>query len=225
MSRIAPVLFVCACLGLLAVTARDVRTVRAQRSPALAAAAEQPANSAPAAEPEAFARVAAWPLFGVAPGQSEPVERTPGPAGTPAGEAVGVLPESTAPYQVFGLITSEEPARRRAFLGTDPATQRAYREGDTAPDGAEITTILPRAVVLTRNGAAEALKLPEDYPPVDDPNLAPVADALLPTADSAPQPPPVAETPLERVRQRIAAGRAATARGQVPAAVEGPDAP
>lgn len=70
------------------------------------------------------------------------------------------LPESSAGYQLYGIIEADERERGRAILAGTDGEQREYRVGDTMPDGALVHAVRERAVVFERNGALERLALP-----------------------------------------------------------------
>jgi len=229
-SRVAPLVFGLVCLLGVGVAGLDLRMAAEFAVPAGGSA---PSASADAARESAdnFGRLVEWPLFG----GSATTAGTPGTAAlAPLATTAGELPASNAPYRLFGIIASTGSAPRRAILGPDEANQRAYREGDAAPDGATVMSIQTRAVVLSRDGQAEILKLPGDFTAAGEPAPLPGENASaeteqLPGMDTpeaaSDAPPPVsANAPIERLRQRIEAARAAAARGEGPAPVFAPPA-
>lgn len=127
------------------------RAVATEAAPPPSAAPVVPATDGSASLP-------GLPLFGIAEQTDEAV--------TPAPEVrvepdESQLPESTAGYQLFGLIEAERPAEARAILGGADGQQQEYRIGDAMPDGARVHAIRARAVLFERNGALEKLALPE----------------------------------------------------------------
>ena len=229
MSRVAPLLFGLVCVLGLGLAGFDLRMAARHASSSLEPAATVSAEPARAVLAD-FGNLVEWPLFGGSGATAGAI--APLPNDTSSGE----LPASTAPYRLFGIIASAGTAPRRAILGTDESSQRAYREGDAAPDGATVQRIDARAVILIRDGQAEILKLPGDFSTAGEAAPLPGENAVVedvqisePLPETAspdavpPAPPPVnAAAPIERLRQRIEAARAAAARGEGPAPIFAP---
>ncbi|HMM75845.1 MAG TPA: type II secretion system protein N [Gammaproteobacteria bacterium] len=109
-------------------------------------------DALPAASRAALDRL---PLFGSA--ESSAAQAAPPPA--PIVEEAA-LPESTAGYQLFGIIEADVPSAARAIVGTADGEQREYRVGDTMPDGARVHAVRERAVIFERDAQLERLALP-----------------------------------------------------------------
>ena len=95
-------------------------------------------------------------LFGTAAAPAS--ETTPAPVVPVIDESV--LPDSSAGYQLYGIIEADRPADARAILGTSDGDQHEYRVGDDMPDGARVHAVRERAVIFERDGALERLALP-----------------------------------------------------------------
>ena len=191
---------------LFALVYRDWRLLQSH------AAAPEPAletpDAASAAPRPTRVDLGALPLFGQAVA-----------VGTPAGDAVdrdpAGLPESTASYRLFGVLLAPDGAGRYALIGEGDADQRAYREGDVAPDGARLKSVHDGWVVLERNGQEERLSLTEATGTgAGGAEGLPSADAQsgeMPALPTSPAPSAAAD----RLQARIQARRAAAAARQI----------
>lgn len=112
--------------------------------------------AAPPAAPGNATALPDWALFGVAETPATPVADPP--AAPPPDEAN--LPESTASFQLFGLIQADGDQEARAILGATDADQRELQIGDQTPDGARIHAIRARALILERDGKLEQMPFP-----------------------------------------------------------------
>lgn len=153
-----PAAFAAACAAALTLGWMDwTRTRLAPAAPTPAVRAQGDAAAARSAAVARKSELAQWPLFGA-------VETVPAETQTPPAPAVideAALPDSTAPYQLFGIIEAEVQSAARAILGSADGAQREYRVGDTMPDGARVHAVRERAVIFDRNAQLERLSLPE----------------------------------------------------------------
>ena len=99
-------------------------------------------------------------LFGRAP-------PTAGPTGADA-------PRTALPLVLTGVIAAADPHTGMAILGPSAQTAKVYAVGDSIPGGAQLNAVLPRKVLLKRNGQLESLVLPRQAlgaPPPSRPHL------------------------------------------------------
>lgn len=162
---------------------------------------------APAAPPREMASLADlpdYPLFGAS---------APEAAGGAASLSVDAeaLPTSNASYKLYGVLLAPGTEGRFALIGEGEGTQRAYREGESAPDGARVASVTARWVVLERNGVEERLPLSDitgtgvagaDGLPATE-GVAVEPQAAVPTTN------PGGLSPSARLQARLQARRAA----------------
>ena len=97
------------------------------------------------------------------------------PAGT---GALGThAPRTDLPLVLTGVIADRDPHTGMAILGPSPAAAKVYAVGDSIPGGARLAAVLPRKVLLDRNGHLESLALPQQ-----EAAAAPPPTAALPTS-------------------------------------------
>lgn len=96
------------------------------------------------------ASVVASHLFGVAP-------RVAGTLGSDA-------PQTSLPLVLTGVLAARDPASGLAILGPSAQTAKVYAVGDSIPGGATLDAVLPRKVLLRRNGSLQSLPLPRHAP-------------------------------------------------------------
>lgn len=153
---LAPVAFAAIGMAVLGLGWRDWQRLAAL-PPVLPAPAETQIEAAAAPAPGAArATLARLPLFGA---PDEPVAAAPPPPPAPVIDEA-TLPDSTAGYQLFGIIEAEVQSAARAILGAADGEQREYRVGDAMPDGARVHAVRERAVIFERDGRLERLSLP-----------------------------------------------------------------
>ena len=147
--RVVQVLVVLALAGLAWVDLRAVRATVADLPVA-------PPPAPPAAATVMDADLATLPLFGAA----LPVESSAAVASAAASDTLA-LPESVASYRLFGVLLAPGASERFALIGEPNGAQQAYREGDSAPDGARLAVVREGYVILQRDGQDERLPLAE----------------------------------------------------------------
>jgi len=127
-------------------------------SPPAVAASVVPAPDAAARVPTTTARtvIDRLPLFGTIM-NSAVVTAMPPSAPTVDNTT---LPESTAGYQLFGIVEADVASAARAIVGTPDGEQCEYRVGDTMPDGAKVHAVRERAVIFERDAQLERLQFP-----------------------------------------------------------------
>lgn len=101
--------------------------------------------------------------------------------------AAGTLPDTTLALTVLGVIAADNPKLGLAILRGADTPERQYRVGDEIAAGVTLDSVLPDRILLSRNGALEALRLPREI-------LAssPQVPAASADAGSAPSPLPSA---------------------------------
>jgi general secretion pathway protein C len=129
-----------------------------------------------------YAVIADWHLFG-RPNAAVPVP-------TPARS----VPETRLNLRLAGVFFAENSAKGRALIAEAGGQELSYAVGDRLPGGARLEQILRDQVILSRRGALETLRLPQET----SLNSA-AADnaAALPTAQSAAAPPDNGNTPID----------------------------
>ncbi|HYW03093.1 MAG TPA: type II secretion system protein GspC [Gammaproteobacteria bacterium] len=150
-----PELVTLALVVLLAHAAADAvwqATGQAFAPPAGADRAGAPGRSAsqgagPAPE-QGIKRIAARNLFGQAPPQN------------PTGNGPINAPETGLNLKLYGIFTSGRAGRSRAIIARGNQDEKIYGVGDQLPGNAVVTHIYPDRVIIRRNGALEALRLP-----------------------------------------------------------------
>lgn len=117
-------------------------------SPPPAATAAPVAPPAPVADPaEVAQRLAATQVFG-----------TPDASANATADA----PDSRLDLKLRGVISAGEPRYSRAFIQSGNDDERGYPIGAALPGGAQVHSILPDRVVISRNGSLETLRLPRE---------------------------------------------------------------
>ncbi|MGE3774130.1 MAG: type II secretion system protein N [Gammaproteobacteria bacterium] len=201
---LAPVAFAVIGAAVLALGWRDwqrLATLPPVSSDPVSAQAEASRDAAPAASRAGLDRL---PLFGDAEAGAEQAPPPPAPVVEEA-----TLPESTAGYQLFGIIEADVSTSARAIVGSADGEQREYRVGDTMPDGARVHAVRERAVIFERDAQLERLALPaadasdaanaggfarNRLPGAGAPGLIP--DASYAPQDFTPAPPPESFVPM-----------------------------
>ena len=103
-------------------------------------------------------------------------------------------PQTSLPLVLTGVIAADDPTAGLAILGPNPQVARVYAVGDSVPGGAELAAVLPRKVLLRRNGRLQSLSLPRQL----------AVNAPLP---SAALPPSEVEAPQFAARMRALVAR------------------
>jgi general secretion pathway protein C len=80
--------------------------------------------------------------------------------GTAGVSATGEAPQTTMPLILAGVIAERDPAKGQAIIGENPTAAKLYAVGGAIPGGAKLHAVYADRVLLERNGALEALKLP-----------------------------------------------------------------
>ncbi len=115
------------------------------------------------------AQIVSSHLFGRAP-------RTGGAFGQDA-------PRTSLPLVLTGVMAVDDPTGGLAILGPNAQAAKVYAVGDSVPGGAELAAVLPRKVLLRRDGRLQSLSLPRRLAV-----NAPLPSAALPSSDvEAPQ--------------------------------------
>ncbi len=88
----------------------------------------------------------------------------------------GEVRETTIPLILAGVIAGRDPARGQAIIGPNATAAKLYAVGDAIQGGARLHEVYSDHVILERNGALEALRLPRNLPsqaplPVSTPAL------------------------------------------------------
>ncbi len=180
--QLAPIAFAAIGMAVLGLGWRDWQRLAAL-PPALPVSAEMQIEAA-TAPPLSTARgtLERLPLFGA---QDEPAAAAPPPPPAPVIDEA-TLPDSTAGYQLFGIIEATDQRAARAILGAADGEQREYRVGDAMPDGARVHAVRERAVIFERDGRLERLSLPAPELESATRAAAPMPDRLPGAADFNP---------------------------------------
>lgn len=76
-----------------------------------------------------------------------------------SGAMMSRVPASSSSLVLRGTFATANPQDGLAFIA-DGGTERAYRVGDTLPDGAVLVEVHAEEAILSRGGVREALRLP-----------------------------------------------------------------
>src|SRR5690606_34143981 len=120
--------------------------------PAAVPGAATPDPRAAAADVQA---IAAAHLFGKADAADAPVD--------PAPVAHEDVAETRLNLSLRGTITANDPAQSIAIIAASGRDERVYAINDTVAPSTTLHAVYPDRVILNRNGALEALKLPQEY--------------------------------------------------------------
>ncbi len=107
---------------------------------------DRPRSVAIAAAPTGS--IAQWHLFGTAQ------------AGFDPRQLASDAPETALRLTLRGTLSEDQPGGGIAIIADDQGVDRAFRVGDALPGDARLDAIYAGRVLLTRNGATEALSLP-----------------------------------------------------------------
>ncbi|HYW93947.1 MAG TPA: type II secretion system protein GspC [Gammaproteobacteria bacterium] len=105
-------------------------------------------HGTPRSPEQGIKRIAARNLFGEAA------------AGMPEGNGPINAPETGLNLKLYGIFTSGRAGRSRAIIAQGNQDEKIYGIGDRLPGNAVVTRIYPERVIIRRNGALEALRLP-----------------------------------------------------------------
>ena len=78
-----------------------------------------------------------------------------------AGALGAQAPRTQLPLVLTGVIAERNPHAGMAILGPSAGADRVYAIGDSIPGGARLAAVLPREVLLERDGRLESLALPQ----------------------------------------------------------------
>jgi general secretion pathway protein C len=87
-------------------------------------------------------------------------------------------PLTNMPLVLTGIIASTDPKDGLAMIGTSATNTKIYPVGERVPGNARVHAVYPDRVLLERNGAIEALRLPQKFTgaaPIPAPSLGPSA--------------------------------------------------
>ena len=70
-------------------------------------------------------------------------------------------PRTNLPLVLSGVIANSDPHAGMAILGPSAGAAQVYAIGDSIPGGARLRAVLPRKVLLERDGRLESLALPQ----------------------------------------------------------------
>jgi general secretion pathway protein C len=117
-------------------------------------AAEQAMAAAAGSARADVQAIAAAHLFG----EAKPDEAPP-----PVEEALEDVAETQLNLSLKGTIAANDPARARAIIASAGRDEKVYAINDTVAPGTRLHAVYPDRVILNRNGALEALKLPKEF--------------------------------------------------------------
>ena len=72
-------------------------------------------------------------------------------------------PLTNMPLVLTGIIASTDPKDGLAMIGTSATNTKIYPVGERVPGNARVHAVYPDRVLLERNGAIEALRLPQKF--------------------------------------------------------------